>query len=186
MTGNTVLLAIAAARGTGTDAARAGVALAGFCAGVAVGTLALRRTGRWPRTAAATFALEALALAAMLGVWAALGRRPRLALVATAGVAMGAQSTAVRVSHASGVSTTYVTGTLTTALARLVGRLAGRPERPPAGPALPGGTWLIYALGALAGGFAVTSWSAWEMAVPLGLVLAVTVWAAASRETEDR
>jgi hypothetical protein len=37
MTGNTVLLAVAAARGSGTDALQSATALAGFAAGVAVG-----------------------------------------------------------------------------------------------------------------------------------------------------
>jgi uncharacterized membrane protein YoaK (UPF0700 family) len=186
MTGNTVLLAIALARGTGSDASRAGVALAGFCVGVAVGTVALQSTGGWPRTAAFTFALEAIALSALLAAWAALGPRPRLALIAAAGGAMGAQSAGVRVSQARGVNTTYVTGTLTAAVAHMVSRLPGAPAQTRGDPSLPGATWIVYGLGALAGGFAVKSWSAAEMAIPLGLVLASTVLALGSSRTKDR
>lgn len=186
MTGNTVLMAIAVVRHGDTELVRAAVALGAFCVGVAVGTLALRDTGRWPQTAALALGLEAGLLAIVLGSWEGFGLSPRYWLIAIAAVAMGTQSAAVRALHLGGVSTTYVTGTLTTAVARLVARMTSAPPRAPASPALPGESWIVYALGALAGGFAEHSWQGRVMAIPLALVLASTLTALWRRRTEER
>ncbi len=187
MTGNTVLLAIAVARGTGTEAARSGLALGTYCVGVAVGTLILRDRDRdrWPAGAAATLALEAVTLAALLVGWEAFGLAPRYGLIAAAAAAMGAQSAAVRVSHVGGVTTTYVTGTLTTFVARMVTVLKRAPDDAPPSPARPGESWLVYGLGALAGAFAQTAWDAGVMAIPLVLVSASTLVALFRRRTQE-
>jgi uncharacterized membrane protein YoaK (UPF0700 family) len=174
MTGNTVLLGVALARDSGGDAARAGVALGGFCVGAAAG-IAVMRTGRpWPQAASRAFLLEALMLGALLALWAALGaHRIRYLLIAASGTAMGAQSAAVRASGVRCVNTTFMTSTLLNAIARLVLPVRGTTESR-AGPGLPGAAWLTYAAGAVAGAFAEKAWHAGAVAMPLTLVCAVS------------
>jgi uncharacterized membrane protein YoaK (UPF0700 family) len=187
MTGNTVLLGVAVARHSGTDAARAAVALGGFAVGAALGTLLMPRRGTqpWPRIAERPFAFESVALLVLLILWVAIGvDQIRLLLIAVSAVAMGAQSAAVRASHVSGVNTTFVTGTLLNAIARSVERLRGD-ERGPAGPTLPGVTWLIYGIGALVGAVGVNAWHAGIVALPVAIVAAVTVVTFLSKTQND-
>lgn len=176
MTGNTVLLGVAVATGSGSDAARAAVALAGFAAGVALGVLIVGRVeGSWPQNSAVALLIEATALVALLVLWTAVGVGSlRYLLIALSAVSMGSQSATVRAARAGGVATTYVTGTLTNAIARLVQRAAGTAPEQSEGPQLPGGVWVIYALGALGGAVLERSWHGAVIAVPLVIVCAVT------------
>ena len=190
MTGNTVLLGVALARGSGTDAARSGAALGGFCLGVAIGVSLIRRdASRWPLNAWVPLSIEVAALAGLLATWAAVGvSDARYALIAVSGLAMGAQTAAARAAPTGGVNTTYVTGTLTNAIARVVEhvRVGLRPaDRPgadsalPQGPALPGGVWTTYAVGAVGAAFGERAWHAGVIAVPLSIVcgvLAAALW----------
>ncbi|MGH2856301.1 MAG: YoaK family protein [Solirubrobacteraceae bacterium] len=187
MTGNTVLLAVDAVRGNGADAARSGVALGGFCLGVALGALLVRRGDHsWPWHASRTLALETAALAVLIGWWAASGGNPRFGLVAVSAVAMGCQSAAVRVSHTAGVNTTYVTGTLTSAIVRFVtSEVRGIPESR-RGPTLPGAAVVLYALGALGGGFAERAWHAGAIGAPLAISCIVSVVALSRRPASAR
>ncbi len=173
MTGNTVLLAIALARGSGNAAARSLAALGGFCGGAALGVAMTSIKGPWPAIAARALALEVAALAALLAVWAALGvAAVGDVLIVTAGIAMGAQSAAVRASDVRGVNTTYMTGTLVNAIAGLLRR--GQSGAETAGrPTLPGAAWATYGIGALGGAFAEPAWHAAAIAVPLALVSVV-------------
>jgi uncharacterized membrane protein YoaK (UPF0700 family) len=175
MTGNTVLLGVAVATGNGADAARSGVALGGFCLGVAAGT-ALTRPGRpWPHTAEPALWLEVAALALLLILWAVAGvASVRYVLVAAAGVAMGSQSAAVRASDVRGVNTTFMTSTLMNAIARTILRLRGVPEADE-GPSLPAATWVVYAIAALAGAFIEHAWGAVVVVVPLAIVCVVAL-----------
>ena len=174
MTGNTVLLGVALARGSTGDAARSVAALTGFCAGAAFGVALAREHGPWPQIATRSFLLEVFALAVLMVVWAAVGvGTERLVLIAVSGIAMGAQSAAVRASNVRGVNTTYMTGTLLNAVAQLVQR-ARRLPRDRERPGLPGAAWATYALGALGGAFAVKAWHAAVVAIPLAIVAAVT------------
>ena len=179
MTGNTVLLAVAVAGGAGAQAARSAVALGGFAVGVAVGVTVIGPGGRpWPGRVLGALALELLALGALLVTWAVVGVAPiRYALIAVAGSVMGLQSAIVRASDIRGVNTTYMTGTLLNAIARLVERLRRVPASQD-GPSLPGAAWLTYGLGALVSAFAVPSWRAGIIAVPLAIVAVVTLAAA--------
>jgi uncharacterized membrane protein YoaK (UPF0700 family) len=186
MTGNTVLMMIAVARGGSTELSRAAVALGAYCVGVALGTALLRHTSRWPRTAVITLSAEGAILALTLACWAAFGKGAHYGLIAGAAVAMGCQSAAVRASNVGGVSTTYVTGTLTTTVARVVERLRGVAQGAPASPALPGESWVVYACGGLAGAFATLAWHAGSLAIPLGLVLASAVTALTREQIEER
>ena len=176
MTGNTVLLAIAVARGSGADAARSAVALGGFSVGAAVGVMLIASNiDPWPARAGGARLLELAALGALLVLWAVLGVAAiRYLLIAVAGSVMGLQSAAVRASDIRGVNTTYMTSTLLNAIARLVERVRRSPVGQD-GPSLPGAAWLTYGLGALAAAVAVPSWQAGIVAVPLAIVAIVTV-----------
>ncbi len=174
MTGNTVLLGVALARGAGGDAARAAAALGGFCAGAACGVALIRSEGPWPGIAASAFTLEVAVLAALLALWIAAGVGPvRYELIVLSGVAMGAQSAAVRASDVEGVRTTYMTSTLVNALARLVQR-ARRDPQTGDGPGLPGAAWATYGAGALGGALAEGAWHAGAIAIPLAIVSVVS------------
>lgn len=186
MTGNTVLIAISAAQGSGKEFSRAVVALAAYCVGVGLGTALLRHTDCWPRTAAVALTGEATVLALTLAIWAAFGKGAHYGLIAGAAIAMGSQSAAVRASNVGGVSTTYVTGTLTATVALLVERLRGVPRSAPASPALPGESWIVYACGGLAGAFGELAWHAWALAISLAIVLACAVTAFRSRAAKER
>jgi uncharacterized membrane protein YoaK (UPF0700 family) len=126
MTGNFVLLGIAVGSQGAALATSAGVALGGYCAGVLLGVLVAearwRGGGIWP--AAVTLALTAelcllgcFSLGWELNGSKAAGWLPALLALLAAG--MGVQSAAIR---RFGRSTTYLTGTLTNALAGLVSR----------------------------------------------------------------
>lgn len=186
MTGNTVLLAVAVARGSGADATRSAAALGGFALGVLSGTLLMpRRPGRWPGSAALTLLAEAIALLALAVWWASVGASPvRYWLILLAGAAMGSQSTAVHASHVNGVTTTYMTGTFMHAIVRAVNRLRRAPNAPqaPHVPNLPGAAWIVYLIGALIGAVAERAWHAYAVLIPLGLVLPVVLLAVTRRE----
>lgn len=176
MTGNTVLLAIAAVRGS-ADAAHSATALGGFALGVALGATVLPAKGDWPRRAAGVFSLEAALLAALLLAWVFAGApAARYGLIAMAAFAMGAQSVGVRTSHVRGVNTTYMTSTYMNAIARVVLRRRGIDENRDGG-VLPGSAWALYGAGAVVGALAERNWHAGSAAVPLALVAAVTMWA---------
>jgi uncharacterized membrane protein YoaK (UPF0700 family) len=177
MTGNTVLLAVSVVERSGAQAARSALALGGFCVGAAVGRLLLRGGSRWPARARLTFAFEVAVLAGVLVAWDLVGARPRGPLIAAAGATMGSQSVAVNASGVRGVATTYMTGTLTSAVSRLAAWLRGA-EREASQAGLPAMSWLLYGVGALAGALVEHAAHAAVIAVPL---LAVTVSAFAGR-----
>jgi uncharacterized membrane protein YoaK (UPF0700 family) len=183
MTGNTVLLGVALARGSGADAVRSAMALGGFCLGAAGGVALIRTHGRWPSVAASAFWMEAASLVALLVIWAAIGAHSlRYVLIACSGIAMGAQSAAVRASDVRGVNTTYMTSTLLNAIARAVLWVRGI-EDGAGGPTLPGAAWATYGAGALGGALAERAWHASVIAIPLAVVCAVG--SIGSRETRQ-
>jgi uncharacterized membrane protein YoaK (UPF0700 family) len=186
MTGNTVLLAVAVAREHGERAAHSATALGGFGLGVAVGVgLMPRLGGAWPRSAMPALLLET-AILALLAVESIAGVAGlRYEEIALAAVAMGAQSSAVRSSHVSGVTTTYMTGTYMNAIARAVNRLRGVPPTREAPPGLPGAAWVTYAIGALAAGVAEKAWHADSILIPLVIVAVITAAATRSPKRED-
>lgn len=173
MTGNTVLLGVALARGSGADAVRAACALGGFCLGAGAGVVLVRASGPWPWRSRRGLWLEAGALLALLLIWVIAGSASiRVLLIVISGVAMGAQSAAVRASDVRGVNTTYMTSTLVNAIARVIQRARGIRESDE-GPGLPGAAWVTYALGAIAGAFAEKAWGGWVIAIPFVIVCAV-------------
>src|SRR5436309_11779640 len=130
MTGNTVLLALAVSEGESMAVMRSGLALAGFSAGAAAGALIVMHSnerGEWPSAVTHALAFEGL----LLGVFAVVWYSTRTArttgltniLIVLSGLAMGIQAAAVRHVRVPGVATTYITGTLTSLMADLVGWL---------------------------------------------------------------
>ncbi len=192
MTGNTVLLGIAIGQGRWHAAARVALAVVAFVIGAVGGALLLRRH----RRLGIALGLEAVLVVAAAAAWRSLvhpapgGGQPAgtipgpeaAVLIALLSAAMGVQSAAVRRVGEHRVSTTYVTGTLTslavdaaTELTARLGRVdpsadAGVPAAK--GTALLLGIWATYVGGALTGGFAQQHWGFPAVAVP-GLVLAI-------------
>ncbi len=180
MTGNTVLLVIAIARGSTSDAARSALALAGFAAGVLVGVRLERPDRPWPAGAPRALALQTATLAGILVVWwltARHGSGLRMALLTVAGGAMGLQSVTTRAAHVEGVATTYITGTLTNALATF-GRRTGRDDVRRG--ELSGAVWALYGAGALAGALIEIHAGAAAIILPTVVLLGVTAVAIAA------
>jgi uncharacterized membrane protein YoaK (UPF0700 family) len=159
MTGNLVLLGLAAARASGDMATHTAVAFAGYIAGAALGSRIGGRSGHedvlWPASVTATLAVELLALAGFTVGWELAGGHPagawQLGLLAVAALAMGLQSTAMR--HVGTIlSTTYLTGTLTSAVASLATH-----RRPLRQTRLNVAVLVALAAGAAAGGALLTA-----------------------------
>jgi len=177
ITGNLVLLGIAAGTGGSALAVRAGVALAGYSAGVLLGApIAARRGGNgstWPRSVTITLAAEMAILVAFTLGWELAGGHPegnsQLPLVALLAAAMGMQGAAVR--QLGQMSSTYMTSTLT-------GLLAGLGTRRKV-DGLPRSVGVLVAIvaGAVAGGAVVKLAPEWLPAlvlVPLGVVVVLS------------
>lgn len=181
MTGNLVLTGIAIADVDLTALTLTLTAIGSFVLGAAIGA---RTAGTpatddpvWPR--AVTLALTAeLALMGLFATgWWALGSNPPeaafLPLLGLNAAALGLQSSAIQRFGVSGLSTTYLTGTLTTVVIRLV---SGRPLREVAHS-----LWILMGLVAGAA-IATVLVSAAPTAVPaLQLVTLGTVLLVASR-----
>ena len=126
MTGNMVLLGLSAAEHDGTLASHTAAAIVCFIAGCAIGA----RIAGTPRAVTRALAVEALVLFAYAVAWWGTGSHPRgalqLGLLVVNAVGVGIQSSTVQRFGVSGLSTTYLTGTLTTVVIHLA---SGRPAR---------------------------------------------------------
>jgi uncharacterized membrane protein YoaK (UPF0700 family) len=144
-TGNTVLLGIAIGEGDGHAIVRTGVSVAAFVLGVVLGSAALRGAASgWSRRVGAVLVVEAVVLALAGVLWGPLGT---IVLIVVIALAMGAQSAAAQQIGVPGITTTFITGTLTRFAAQLAGR--GDGSRPEAAPPL---AWVTYLAGAVVGG----------------------------------
>lgn len=132
MTGNMVLLALAAARADGALVIRAGSAICGYLAGAA---LAVRAAGPTytttpERTMRRLLRVEIALFVLYAAVFEIAGSTPPLAvqtvMFVIAALALGIQSSAVQSYRASGLSTTFLTGTLTSVA---ISFAQGRPVR---------------------------------------------------------
>jgi uncharacterized membrane protein YoaK (UPF0700 family) len=171
MTGNTVLLGLAAGQGHWAAVGRSGVALAGFCAGLAVGgTVAPPGAGA---SARGVLALEAAALVALVVAWT-LGAPPA-PLIAVAAIAMGLQSAAVARQDTAGAATTYLTGTLTALILRAVDRRRDEARGRARELALPAAILPVYGLAALGIALAFKGLDEWALLFPLAALLFVLV-----------
>jgi uncharacterized membrane protein YoaK (UPF0700 family) len=136
MTGNIVLWGLSLARGSLSLAVHTTVAVAGYIAGVAGGTLIahgfkaastgdeLDQAGVLSAPVTWTLRAELILLAGFAVGWEISGGRPvgwaQFCLLAVLAAAMGVQSSAVKDMGLSEVSTTYLTGTLTGLVSSLV------------------------------------------------------------------
>jgi uncharacterized membrane protein YoaK (UPF0700 family) len=182
MTGNTALLAFAIGRGELAPILRAGLALAAFGTGAAIGALIAgrrRSRGEWPSVVTEALACEGILLGVLTIVWHVAGPVPATGatglLILSSGLAMGVQAAAVRSLGVPGVSTTYITSTLTTLSAELVGWTRpgerGRAQR----IRLLAAVFITYGLGALVGGVLQSRASTLVIWLPLISVVAVVV-----------
>ena len=178
ITGNLVLLGVAAATQSASLAIHSGVALAGYSAGVLIGAPIATRRARggetWPLSVSVTLVAEFCVLAAFSVGWELTGGRPgstaQVLLIAALAVAMGIQSAAVR--QLGGMSTTYLTGTLTAVVTELVTR-----DRGP-GFARSVGVLAAIVSGAVVGGLVAEHAPAWLPAAimtPLAVVVIVSI-----------
>ena len=113
ITGNLALLGIAVGEKNGGLAANGGLTLAGYAAGVVLGTLfagtAERGQPVWPRRVTVTLAVELVILVVFSAGWLISGSHrqaaTRMVLLVLAAAAMGVQTAAVR--RLGQMSTTY-------------------------------------------------------------------------------
>jgi uncharacterized membrane protein YoaK (UPF0700 family) len=134
MTGNMVLLGLSAAHLDGAVALRSALAMIFFMAGCVVGSRVAGPPAEgdplWPPQVTRALWIELAAFGAYGIGWWASGNHPtgnvQLVLLSVNAIALGTQSSAVLRFGVSGLSTTYMTGTLTTMMASLA---AGRHPR---------------------------------------------------------
>lgn len=127
MTGNMVLFGVATAQGDGSGMLLTSVAIGSFVLGAAIGTriagTAMSGDPVWPAAVTKALGVELLLFTAVGIAWWALGSDPPasafLPLLAGSAAALGLQSSAIQRFGVSGLSTTYLTGTLTTVVIRL-------------------------------------------------------------------
>jgi uncharacterized membrane protein YoaK (UPF0700 family) len=127
MTGNTVLLGIAIGQRLLANAVRSFLSLLGFCVGVLVGGILIKRNDEqknWPVIITRTLTIEGILLAVFALIWYLTdpARSPVLEniLIMLSALAMGLQSAAVLRVSVSGIVTTYVSGTWTNFVMSLV------------------------------------------------------------------
>lgn len=130
MTGTTVLLGIAVGQGKFLSAVRSLTALAGFVTGVGAGTaLGSRKSGTWVRTLSFSLTLECGLMLLMAALWLAFMHLNEsfviFACIVLSSVAMGMQSATIRHLRIPGVVTTYISGTITSVVAEVVGNFRG-------------------------------------------------------------
>jgi len=135
MTGNTVLLGLAVGRGQVLAALRSVSALLGFVVGLAVGASVIeaqKPASDTKRAVSRAILVEGAVLAAFTVLWHLPVREtsPAMlqALILSSAGAMGIQSAIVRRLNLPGIATTYITGTLTSFVAGIVGRM-GRAKK---------------------------------------------------------
>jgi len=128
MTGNLVLLGVGLGTGRTALAWHVALAIAGYAAGVAGGTMIAGRPvdgqPAWPPRVCGALLAELAVLCGFTAGWEAGAARPsggaQFALLGTASLAMGLQSSAVDRLAVPGFSSTYLTSTLIRAVAQLV------------------------------------------------------------------
>ena len=183
MTGNTVVLGLAIA---GPDRSRvpdATLAIGAFAAGVllsAIVLLRLRRTDPENELKAGT-SLEIPFAVGFAILWDAFpGDGPAWAVPAMLGAAacaLGIQSVAARRLRLKGVATTFITGTITTAIVSAIERYdpsAHTSSEAKSSPLMLGGMFVLYIVAAMTGG--ALALAERPVAPYLALAALVTVW----------
>src|SRR6267378_5091988 len=176
MTGNIVLLGLAVGQGAFGNALRSLVALLAYGVGVVAGARVVGAVAietHWSPSVTRALALEWVLQAAFLIGWLITGANPdgvsAATLIAFSGVAMGIQAATAR-ALAPGMSTTYVTGTLTGLLSELsaLGSISGDRWRRAS-------IVVALALGAVAGALVLSTMPLLAPAIPLAVVGGVVV-----------
>jgi uncharacterized membrane protein YoaK (UPF0700 family) len=187
MTGNMVLLAIAAGSGAGPQALRAGVSLIAFSAGVFVSARIIRAphdASLWPRRITTTLAVVSVLQGGVLAGWLATSARPSGAveggLIALSALAMGAQGSAIRTMNVSGVSTTWLTGTLVGLVTQIAVWSGSRGEK-----ARRAGVLVALLAGAAAAAVLLTKARSLAPILPLALTVSVVVVASVAFEKNE-
>ena len=181
MTGNLVLLGITIGQGQLAGSIRSVIAFAGFVLGILVGVRVTARTeptAVWPRSATLALVGELGLLLALLAGWEITGDRPGAValdiLIALSAGAMGMQTAAARRLGLVGVTTTFVTGMLTSLIAELAAMGPGRSHR-----AIWAATLACMVIGAAVGAAVFVAWRPGAPLVPLllvGMVIAAAIW----------
>jgi uncharacterized membrane protein YoaK (UPF0700 family) len=134
MTGNMVLLGLSAGTADASLASHAALAIVCFIAGCVLGTRVAgtheKGDPTWPPSVSRALCVELALVTAFAVSWWLLSDHPdrdwQLPLLALNAMALGLQSSAVQRFGVSGLSTTYLTGTLTQLVIRLT---SGHPVR---------------------------------------------------------
>jgi uncharacterized membrane protein YoaK (UPF0700 family) len=127
MTGNLVLLGLASSRADSQLVTYTGTAIACYIFGCVLGARVAGSSDRaqhhWPTPVTRALTVEFALFCAYAVVWWSTGSDPaglvRLSMLAISAIALGVQSSAVQRFGVSGLSTTYMTGTLTSAIINL-------------------------------------------------------------------
>jgi uncharacterized membrane protein YoaK (UPF0700 family) len=175
VTGNLVVTGLGLAHGDVAAVVHSATAVAGFVSGVAVGARATRSSqghpSRWPPGVTWVLLAELLVLCGFAIGWVATSAAPtgpaQLGLLATAAVAMGLQTAAIRRVGVP-LSTTYLTGAMTGVVAGLTGSPRARSDRAAVA------SLLAAIAGAIIGGMVLSAIAAAMpllMLAPLGLVV---------------
>lgn len=175
MTGNMVLIGVAIGRGTYTTLARTALAILAYIGGSLAGgrTVGHPRDddGPWPTAMTVALLVEVVLFGAFAVLWWThlhdLSGSDESALLLLSAAALGLQSSTILRLGISGLSTTYLTGTLTTVMHSLAARRSLRGN----GRALAILAALI--VGAAIGALAARSVPALAAAIPLSISVAV-------------
>ena len=179
MTGNIVLLGLAIGEGAFRNALRSLIALAAYAGGVLAAARLVGATPRetvWPAHVTRALAIEWGLQAAFFAGWILSDARPdgltAASLIAVSGVAMGIQAATAR-TLAPSMSTTYVTGTLTSLLSELSALGAMGPDARRRAAIV-----VALGLGAVCGALLLMSAAVLAPALPLAVIGAVVLVAA--------
>jgi uncharacterized membrane protein YoaK (UPF0700 family) len=166
MTGNTSKLGVALGHGSLGDALPMALALVLFAVGIAVGTVLVDA-----RRPAAALTLQAVLIAAFMAIVGS-GRHPYYVLEACSTAALGLQTAALTHIGGTTIRTSYVSGVLTNLTQGLVRRARGERADRPLG--LLAAILFAYGAGATAGSLTLHDLRIWCLAIPIGILLAVT------------
>jgi uncharacterized membrane protein YoaK (UPF0700 family) len=181
MTGNLVLLGVAIGQGQLAGSIRSVIAFAAFGLGILAGVRMTARTepaSVWPRSVTLTLVGELGLLVALLASWEISGDRPAALvldiLIALSASAMGMQTAAARRLAVVGVTTTFVTGMLTSMIAELAGMAPGASHWK-----LWAATLAFMVIGAALGAVVFIAWRPGAPLVAMllvGMVIATAAW----------
>lgn len=179
MSGNIVLLGLAVGSSAGPEAVRSAVSLVVFMFGVFAASRLVRSPIRslvWPSGLTMALVCGVIAQAAMLAGWLGASGDPnnllKAILVGFSALAMGLQGGAVARLGVSGVTTTYVTGTLTGLIGGLALRSGTQRELARRGVVL-----VSLLIGAACGALLLTYARSGAPALPLAVTLIVVATA---------